>query len=241
MRATEAIERRDGGSVAQLRLADGFVYETEPCETEEDAQAAARKWLHWYENVLSGTVESIYYILSVPDIWPGPPAGGHRYSGLRVKIGRTRNVKKRLADLRTGTPGDLIVHALEPGSSQLETQRHHEFASDRGQGEWFFCSPRLMAHVFAILKRNRGLPEDQWIEVLQLQDRIDALLQVRDVLGGPPGMVNPSLDEPWVDRTFIDLRYAGWRASMGKPLRPGAIPLDLTGLPPQGFGLDEVL
>lgn len=212
--------------MARVRAENGFVYETDLRETEEDARVAAREWLHWYENVGKGRVESLYYIVSVPDGWVGPAERSHRYSGLRVKIGRALDVERRLADLRTGTPTDLIIHALEPGSPNLEKQRHLEFASDRRHGEWFSCSPRLANHIFRTWKRNNALPPEHQIEVLLLQHRIDALMKARDLLGGMPDMVNPSLDEPWKGKVLVDLAFSGWRVSLGKPLRPGAIPFD---------------
>lgn len=201
----------------------------------EDAAEAAGKWQHWYENVAKGTVESIYYIVSVPEIWAGPLGTDHRYSGLSVKIGRARNVTKRLANLRTGSSADLIIHALEPGSPSLERQRHKQFAEDRRQGEWFSCSLNLTTHIFNTWARNNALPPEQQIEVLRLQDRIDALLKARDLIGGAPDMINPSLDEPWEGTVLLDFAYAGWRVSMDKPLRPGAIQIDPETLARYGF------
>ena len=226
MSATQSVEQRDGGFVARLQRDDGFVYESDVHETEATALDALRRWLHWNSNVSTGTVESIYYVLSVPDVWAGPPEGSHRYSGLRVKIGRARDVMRRLADLRTGTPNHLIIHALEPGSPEIEARRHSEFSSDRRQGEWFACSPRLASHIFATWERNNALPREHQVEVLILQDRIDALMEARRLLEAPPDMVNPSIDEAWTGTVLLDLAYSGWRVSLGRPIRPGAIEID---------------
>ena len=234
MKFLESIAQRGARFVARVHRDDGFVYETERCRSKEAALDAGRKWQHWYSNVPSGTVESIYYIVSVPDIWPGPHEGGNRYSGLRVKIGRARDVRRRLADLRTGTSADLIIHALEPGSPQLERQRHDEFQADRRQGEWFSCSPPLMAHIFKTWERNNALPPEHQIEILRLQDRIDMLMAARRAVGGSFDMINPSLEEGWRGTVLVDLAYAGWRVSMKSPLRPGAIPFSLDG----NFGAD---
>lgn len=38
-----------------------------------------------------------------------------------MKIGRSNNVLKRLSNLQTGTFGQLILHALEPGGSEKKT------------------------------------------------------------------------------------------------------------------------
>jgi hypothetical protein len=222
----ESVEQSDDGFVARLRRDDGFVYATDARSSVEEALAVARGWLDWYMNVGSGRVESIYYIVEVPAAWAGPPTPDHRYSGLRVKIGRTKNVMERLANLRTGSAGDLIIHALEPGSSRIEAMRHREFASDRTQGEWFRCSPELAGHMIKTWHRNNALPRPHQAEVILLQERIDALLKVRELLGGAPDMVNPSLSESWEGNVLVDLAYSGWRVSTGRPLRPGGRILD---------------
>ena len=239
MPVTESVEERDGAFVANLHLDSGFAYQTDLFEDRAGAVNAARTWLHWYSNVATGTAESIYYILSVPDAWPGPPEGSHRYSGLRVKIGRSRDVMKRLSNLRTGTSADLIIHALEPGSPQLEARRHSEFASDRRQGEWFACSPPLAEHIFRTWERNNALPPEHQIEIRLLHDRIDALRAARRLIGGPPDMVNPSIEEPWTGNVLVDLAYAGWRVSIGRPLRPGAIEIDPNSLLRTDTSADE--
>lgn len=148
------------------------------------------------------------------------------YSGLQVKIGRAHDVTKRLADLRTGTPTDLIIHALEPGSAQLEKQRHLKFQTDRRQGEWFSCSPPLTAHILRTWTRNRVLPPEHQIEILRLLERIQILVAARRAVGGSFDMINPSLHEPWKGTILLDMAYSGWRVARRNP-RPGAIPISL--------------
>ena len=227
---TESVEQRDSGIIALLRRDDGFVYTTDPCENSELALCDARDWLEWYSGASRGTVETVYYIVAVPSAWAGPPDGSHRYSGLRVKIGRAKDVMRRLANLRTGTSEDLIIHALEPGSPRIEAQRHQQFASDRTHGEWFRCSPKLETHIIETWIRNNALPREHQVEVMILQERIDSLIEARRLLGGTPDMVNASLEEPWNGRVLVDLAYAGWRISLGRPLRPGAIPFNQSGV-----------
>jgi hypothetical protein len=188
----------------------GVIYCTDEYPDPNDAVAAAQSWLNWFNNVPLGSADSIYYILAIPETWPGPPPNAHRYSGLHVKIGKAKDVRKRLRNLQTGTSSQLIVHALEPGSHELEQVRHKQFESDRRQGEWFACSPALMQHMFSIWYRNRVLPPEHQTEILMLQDRIDILKGIRGTLG-PPDMINPSLNEEWHGRVFLDLVYANRR------------------------------
>ncbi|MDB9303996.1 GIY-YIG nuclease family protein [Nodularia spumigena CS-591/12] len=185
-------------------------YSTYKYPTHHQATEDARKWIHWFEKIRSGTVESIYYILAVPETWAGSPPGIHPYFGLQVKIGRTKNVLRRLQNLRTGTSGQLIIHALEPGGSDVERIRHKQFELDRRQGEWFACSPLLTKHILEIWGHYRVLPREHQYLVLELHERIKILRSVRKVFGGAPDMINPSLNEPWFGSVFIDLVHPRW-------------------------------
>lgn len=189
----------------------GSIYSTDPFLSPDSAVEAAQTWIHWFNDVPLGTVESIYYILAVPETWPGPPPNAHAYSGLHVKIGVAKDVRKRLMNLQTGTSAQLIIHALEPGSFDVEKARHRQFESDRRQGEWFACSPELTRHIMTTWSRHRVLPPEHQRDVLMLHERIDILKRVRNVLGGAPDMINPSLKESWYGSVFVDLVYANRR------------------------------
>ena len=182
------------------------IYRTEEFASIELARTAAIEWCKWAEDVPCGKGDSIYYILAVPITWPGPPPGAHRYSGLHFKIGRATNVLKRFQDLRTGTSEDLIIHALEPGSALLESQRHEQFASDRRQGEWFAASPALCQHVLDTWKKTRILPPEHQQKVLSFAHRSALYRRLRSE-GFNFDMINPSLNEPWFGKVFVDLVY----------------------------------
>lgn len=183
-------------------------YRTDEFENLAEAEEAARKWIHWFENVQSGKVSSVYYILAIPDTWPGPPPGAHRYSGLKIKIGIAKDVRKRLQDLKTGSSAKLIIHALEPGGKEVEQVRHNQFKSERRAGEWFSCSEALVKHIFQTWHRNNLLPREHQLEIVWLQERIDAYIEVRKIMGCAPDMVNPSINEPWCGNVLVDLTYA---------------------------------
>ena len=206
MAETRVIQRDSSGLfIAEVSLPGGPVYRTTPQHSKAGARQIAQAWHEWFTGLPSGTVESIYYILLVPETWPGPPLGAHPYSGLHFKIGRTKNVLKRVANLQTGTSGDLVVHALEPGGAEVESQRHAQFASERRQGEWFAASPELCAHVLKTWEHNNALPQEHQAKVARLIERVAAYRAMREALGGAPDMVNPSLNEPWHGKVFIDL------------------------------------
>jgi hypothetical protein len=204
------VTARNGQFVGQVRPddEDDVLFSTDPYADEASAGSAAHAWTNWFAGVPEGQAESIYYILAIPETWPGPPDGTHPYSGLHFKIGRAKDVRKRVQNLRTGTSSKLIVHALEPGSAEIERQRHRQFESDRRQGEWFSCSPALVQHVFNTWKRHRALPPEDQGKIAALMDRIDILRRIRATFGKAPDMINPSLSEKWHGNVFVDLVYA---------------------------------
>lgn len=54
-----------------------------------------------------------------------------------VKIGRTTNLAKRVADIQRMSPVPLTVLWTTPGGHELETQLHRHFSTLRSHGEWF--------------------------------------------------------------------------------------------------------
>jgi hypothetical protein len=57
--------------------------------------------------------------------------------GNTVKIGRTTNLDRRLADIQRMSPVALIVLWTHPGGSDLEANLHRHFRALRSHGEWF--------------------------------------------------------------------------------------------------------
>lgn len=203
-----AQQQPDGKYVVEIPSAEGdTLYKTDPFDTSTHAINTAQEWLQWFKEAPQGKAESIYYILSVPETWPGPPPGAHPYSGLHFKIGRSTDVRKRINNLQTGTSADLFLHAMEPGSSALERQLHQKFSSERRTGEWFAASPTLSQYVWEAWRKNRLLPPEYQAKMCQLMERIRAYRIARHMLGKAPDMVNPSINEPWHGSVFIDLVY----------------------------------
>ena len=121
----------NGGCILRLSGSQGEVFVTDEHSCRSDAMAEIAAWSAWTDGVIAGNAESIYYIVNVPKTWVGGIALGHAYSGLRVKIGKTRNILTRLSNLQTGASGRIFVHALEPNHAGLEAKRHRQFESDR--------------------------------------------------------------------------------------------------------------
>jgi len=215
----ETFSKANGRYFGRVERQDGFVYVTDACESDGKARSSAEEWCNWHENVISNDADTIYYIVAIPYAWIGPYSSANRYSGLEVKIGRSRNLMKRFSNLRTGTGSHLVIHAIEPGNSTVEQQRHNEFAKERRQGEWFVITPRLEKHIMKTWFRNNLLPREHQLEIVDLQHRIDKYIYVKKVIG-VPDMVNPSLEEPWHGNVFVDLEHAmPWGVSRQSALR----------------------
>lgn len=77
-----------------------------------------------------------------------------------VKIGRSTNVQRRLADIQRMSPVELDVLWLTVGNADLETRLHRAFRARRTHGEWFnFAGLDAVEAVRGFLT-NGSLPED---------------------------------------------------------------------------------
>jgi hypothetical protein len=70
-------------------------------------------------------------------------AGGH------IKIGWSRKVSTRLAQLQTGSAVPIRLLGTMPGGRAAEQRIHEQFAHLRISGEWFIAAPELLAFVAA--------------------------------------------------------------------------------------------
>lgn len=64
-----------------------------------------------------------------------------------IKIGKTNNIKQRLAELQTGSPAKLKLLATFNGGQSIEIGLHNHFAKYRIDGEWFDPHPDILKCV----------------------------------------------------------------------------------------------
>lgn len=95
-----------------------------PCVTAMEAYVAARDG------------SSVYFAASGPN-W--------------VKIGWSKQVATRIAQLQTGSPSPIRLLATTPGGRGLERRLHEQFASARVNGEWFELTPALREYIEALV------------------------------------------------------------------------------------------
>jgi hypothetical protein len=201
--------------IADIHLESGeYYFTTEHFSTFKEVEECVTSWCDWANKVSLGTIDSIYYVIQVPDSWAGPPKNAHPLHGLFIKIGRSKNVLQRLRNLQTGTYGELIITALEPGGSTRESELHKKFSHLRRHGEWFSCNEELFLHVFRTWYRNKMLPPEHQQQMLTLGERINVYRYMREIIGGAPDTVNPSLDDEWHGTTFVDLVYSSLAKSL---------------------------
>lgn len=68
-------------------------------------------------------------------------------AGDRLKIGFTRNVKRRLSQLQTFFPEPLELLGAIPGSLLMEQEVHRHFGHLNITREWFNVEPELLVYI----------------------------------------------------------------------------------------------
>lgn len=68
-------------------------------------------------------------------------------SGNMVKIGRTKDIEKRMSSIRTSCPFPIKLLAYVVADPDLEKRIHRDFAEDRVHGEWFNLSEKLCKFI----------------------------------------------------------------------------------------------
>lgn len=86
------------------------------------------------------------------------------------KIGFTaKDPQKRLKSLQTGSPGELALILMQPGTHETERALHERFASSNVRGEWFEVTDELRAYMVAALWAvaevfvRQGTPLPIWV------------------------------------------------------------------------------
>ena len=98
--------------------------------------------------------------------------------GGAVKIGRTNDVERRVADIQRMSPVPLQVLAIAEGGAALETRLHQKFYDDKKHGEWFSPSEGLMA----MIEYYRGNSESEQHSNRVIQMNLRAPESSRDVI-----------------------------------------------------------
>jgi DNA-binding transcriptional ArsR family regulator len=68
-------------------------------------------------------------------------------AGGQIKIGWSKRVSARLAQLQTGSAAPIKLIGTMPGGLAVERRVHEKFAHLRLSGEWFTATPELLEYV----------------------------------------------------------------------------------------------
>lgn len=81
--------------------------------------------------------------------------------GDHYKIGQSKKPRKRLKQLRTGSPLPIrVIHTLRTSYyREIERDLHRRFADKRAEGEWFLLADDDVAHIKS-LDRRGWTPEE---------------------------------------------------------------------------------
>ncbi len=64
-----------------------------------------------------------------------------------IKIGRSNHPERRLSQLSTGNPSELVILGKISGGSEVEAELHKGFTHLHKRGEWFKASDELRSFV----------------------------------------------------------------------------------------------
>jgi hypothetical protein len=91
-----------------------------------------------------------------------------------IKIGRSKDMKRRLVQFRRSYGEGLEVIALVRGGAFLEAELHRDFASDRQHGEWFLDSDRLRARITDLASADAATRETEESFAYAWDNRLNA-------------------------------------------------------------------
>jgi hypothetical protein len=85
-----------------------------------------------------------------------------------IKVGWSKNPKRRLGTLQTATPNELVLLGTVQGGLEHEAGLHDRFAQHRLQGEWFRGT--ILAEVLQVIARETASPPPQQMNVIVAGD-----------------------------------------------------------------------
>jgi hypothetical protein len=85
-----------------------------------------------------------------------------------IKIGYSKNAKKRLNGLQNATPDKLVLLGMIQGGLEHETEFHNRFAKHALRGEWFRGD--IYREVMEIINNEAANPQPQMMNVIVAGD-----------------------------------------------------------------------
>jgi hypothetical protein len=108
--------------------------------------------------------------MHIPELVVIPPRGHQAVSGYDlyvvqsgdhgpIKIGRSKNVHRRIQAMQTGHPVRLRLLAIGPGMGELEMRFHYSFGGIRVHSEWFQWH-YAVRHLVLMLRNGQAITTD---------------------------------------------------------------------------------
>lgn len=79
-----------------------------------------------------------------------------------VKIGFSKNCRKRKFDLQVASPLPLETIFIQQARRSDEVRLHKRFSKLKSHGEWFKATPELMAFISGLKLGERSVAGDSW-------------------------------------------------------------------------------
>ncbi len=136
--------------LVEVYTVEGLFWARSP---EEDPVFASAPNAYWQCLTGPGRVLRVDRVKYQPGYVPLGHRDGHVYyiaQGSHVKVGWTQDVDRRLGELQVGAPERLELLATEPGTQELEKDRHRQFEPLRVSGEWFRHEGALKEHLASL-------------------------------------------------------------------------------------------
>lgn len=124
--------------------------------------------------------------------------------GEHIKIGVAASPSKRLADMQTSSPHELVLRKVIEGDKATESEMHIRFAEYHFRGEWFLPDGDLLAFITPPKKRKHCRTRSSKVEPLPFDlpvvdpnaNPFDDI--IRHILSTPEGRAeNPHLIEKY--------------------------------------------
>ena len=121
-------------------------------------------------------------------------------SGANYKIGKANNIVKRVKELQTGNPVQLVIAALgecisEDNAFTIEAAMHNKFKELRGSGEWFSGNENVFNSIVEVLGSMCGTVHDRVNGVGRLNGKIT--YDVKDI--------HTKAGREWFDQGIYDM------------------------------------
>ena len=121
-----------------------------------------------YEGVWPADENSKVIKIGPPQLIPGFVYLVHAVKTSRFKIGRSKDVLRRMSALQYASPFKIryVYHAYVSSMNEIEMQLHQKFQPKREIGEWFTLTPEDVKACILFMRLSQVTEENPTVPVL---------------------------------------------------------------------------